>query len=50
MFLWQIANNVPKMNCFSNMQCLWCVSPSRLLATLFGQCVRQEELWVVRAG
>lgn len=49
-FLWHTVNNAHQMNRFSDMQCLWRVSPSRLLTTLFGQLVRQEELWVVRAG
>lgn len=49
-FLCQTLNNVHRSNCFSNMQCLWCVSPSHLLTTLSGKCVRWEALWVVRAG
>lgn len=49
-FSCQTLNNVHMMNCFSNMQCLWCVFLSRLSTTLIGKCLRWEELWVVRAG
>lgn len=48
-FLWDTANSV-RWIASQICLCLWCVSPSRLLTTLFGQLVRQEDLWVVRAG